>query len=70
MRPIIIFEEIHHVIKNKKGIFVSKRNAKSLQETIDFIMKNYTSIQENMSKNKLPTKEEFISQMSNILSSN
>jgi len=38
-RPVIIFEEIKHVIQNKEGIFVSKRNAKSLSETIHFIMK-------------------------------
>jgi len=69
-RPVIIFEEIKHIIQNRKGIFVSKRNAKSLIETIDFIMKNYINIQESMTKNKLPTKKEFISQMSNILSSN
>ena len=37
---------------------------------IDFIMKNYTTIQENMNKNKLPTKKNFISQMDNILGSN
>ena len=70
MRPVIIFEEIQHVIQYRKGIFVSKRNVKSLLETIDFVMKNYTNIQESMTKNKLPTKKEFISQMGNILSSN
>jgi len=70
IRPVIIFEEIKHIIQNKKGIFVSKRNVKSLLETIDFIMKNYSNIQESIKKNKLPTKQEFISQMSNILSSN
>ena len=70
MRPVIIFKEIQHVIQNRKGIIVSKRNVKSLLETIDFIMKNYINIQESMTKNKLPTKKEFISQMSNILSSN
>ncbi len=70
IRPVIIFEEIQHVIKNKKGIFVSKRNAKSLLETIQFIMKNYLSIQESMIKNKLPTKQEFIYQINNILRSN
>jgi len=69
-RPVIIFNEIKHVIQNKKGIFVSKRNAKSLLENINFIMKNYKSIQENISTNKLPTKKEFILQMSNILNFN
>ena len=70
IRPVIIFDEIKHIIQNRKGIFVSKRNAKSLLETIDFIMKNYQNIQESMLENKLPTKQEFISQMSNILQSN
>ena len=69
-RPVIIFEEIEHIIQDRKGIFVSKRNAKSFLETIDFIMKNYTQIQASMNKNKLPTKKDFISQMSNILGSN
>ena len=67
LRPVIIFEEIKHIVKDKKGIFVSKRDAKSLSLTIDFVMKNYISIQESMSENKLPTKKEFISQMVNIL---
>ena len=66
-RPVIIFEEINHIIQNKYGMFVSKRNAKSLSETIDFIMNNYLNIQENMKKNKLPTKQEFISQFTQIL---
>ncbi len=67
-RPVIIFEEINHIIQNRKGIFVSKRDKKALVETINFIMKNYSDIQESMSKNKLPTKKEFVSQMTNILS--
>ena len=65
-RPVIIFEEIKHIIQNRKGIFVSKRNVQSLLEIIDFIMKNYTKIQKDMMENKLPTKKEFISQMIKI----
>ena len=67
-RPVIIFEEINHIIQNRYGIFVSKRNVKSLSETIEFIMRNYTNIQESMKKNRLPTKQEFISQFTQILS--
>ena len=67
-RPVIIFEEINHIIQNRYGMFVSKRNAKSLLETIEFIMNNYSNIQEKMKKNKLPTKQEFISQITQILS--
>ena len=69
-RPVIIFEEIKHVIQNKKGVFVCERNPKSLLETINFIIKNYSSIQKDMINNELPTKKEFILQMSNILRDN
>ena len=67
VRPVIIFEEINHIIQNRYGIFVSKRNVKSLSVTIEFIMRNYTNIQESMKKNRLPTKQEFISQFTQIL---
>ena len=70
MRPVIIFDEILHVVKNKKGIFVSERNAESLTKTIKFIMENYKNIKENMAENKLPTKKEFILQMNKILDLN
>jgi glycosyltransferase involved in cell wall biosynthesis len=68
LRPVIIFDDIKYIIHNKKGIFVSQRNEQSLFGTIDFIMKNYITIQENMKQNKLPTKKNFITEMSNILS--
>tara|TARA_B110000438_G_scaffold259539_1_gene269001 strand:- start:91 stop:1107 length:1017 start_codon:yes stop_codon:yes gene_type:complete len=68
-RPVIIFEDIKHIVQNKKGIFVSKRNATSLEETINFIIKNYENIQKSMTKNTLPTKKDFILKLSNILSS-
>ena len=68
MRPVIIFEDIKHIVQNKKGIFVSKRNVISLEKTINFIINNYENIQESMTKNNLPTKKDFISKLSNILS--
>ena len=67
LRPVIVFEEISHIIQDRQGLFITKRNAKSLSETIEFIMNNYLNIQENMKKNKLPTKQEFILQMTQIL---
>ena len=68
LRPVIVFEEINHIIQDRQGLFVSKRNAAALSETIKFIMNNYSNIQENTKKNKLPTKQEFISQFTQILS--
>ena len=59
-RPVVIFDEIKHVIGNKKGIFVTKRNFLSFLGTLNNIKKNYKKIQKEMKKNKLPTNKEFI----------
>ena len=67
-RPVIVFDEIKHVIGDKKGIFVSKRNYESLLNTINNIKNNYQKIQEEMKQNNLPTNKEFIKQMENIIS--
>lgn len=66
-RPVIIFEELNKKIQDRNGIFVSKRDAESLCQTVDFIMNNYSNIQESIKKNKLPTKKEFISRLTKIL---
>jgi hypothetical protein len=59
-RPVIIFDDIKHVIGEKKGIFVSRRNFISFFGTLNNIKKNYKKIQKDMRKNKLPTNKEFI----------
>ena len=67
-RPVIIFEEIKHVVGDKRGIFVSKRNLSSLIETISYIKKNYNVINEQMEQNKLPTNKDFIKEFGNLIS--
>ena len=59
-RPVVIFDEIKHVIGDKKGIFVTKRNFLSFLGTLNNIKKNYKKIQKDMKKNKLPTNKEII----------
>ncbi len=59
-RPVIVFQDIEHVIGNKKGVFVSKRNFISFLGTLNNIKKNYKKIQKDMKKNKLPMNKEFI----------
>ena len=59
-RPVVIFDEIKHVIGDKKGVFVTKRNFLSFLGTLNNIKKNYKKIQKDMKKNKLPTNKEFI----------
>ena len=67
LRPVIIFRDIEHIVGDKKGIFVAKRNSNSFLEQINYIKKNYKNIQEEMKKNKLPTKEEFLLKFSNLI---
>ena len=66
-RPVIIFEDIEYIIRNKKGIFVSKRDINSFTESAKYIMNNYKQIQKNMEKNVLPTKKSMIKQISDII---
>ena len=67
VRPVIIFEEISYVINNKKGIFVCKRNAESLEKTTNYILNNYDKIQRDIRENKLPTKKSMLKQISDII---
>ena len=59
-RPVIIFDDIEHVIGDKKGIFIAKRNFLNFFGILNHIKKNYKKIQKDMMKNKLPTNKEFI----------
>jgi len=59
-RPVIIFNEIKHIIGDKKGIFIAKRNFINFFGTLNNVKKNYKRIQKEMKKNKLPTNKEFI----------
>ena len=68
-RPVIVFDDIKHVIGDKKGIFVSKRNFINFFATLNGIKKNYKKIQKELRKNKLPVYKEFIENLGrNILS--
>ena len=68
-RPVIIFEDIAYVIKDKRGIFVSKRNVDSFSKTVKYVMQNYYEIQKSIEKNKLPTKKDMLKKISDIVSS-
>jgi len=68
LRPVIIFRDIEHVVGSKKGIFIAERSSRSLFDQIKHITENYRSIQLEMKKNKLPTKEEFLLRFSNLIS--
>ena len=67
MRPIVIFEDISYVKKNKVGVYVIKRNKEELISITKMILQNYASIQEEMKKNQLPTLSEMINEFTEIL---
>ena len=66
-RPVIIFEDIKHVVGDKKGIFVTKRNFVNFLGALNHIKKNYKKIQNEMKKNKLPTNKEFIDKLTKLI---
>ena len=68
-RPVIIFEEIAHIIKEREGIFVAKRTVDSFSEITEYVIQNYTKIQENIEKNKFPLKQDMLKQISKVIDS-
>ena len=70
LKPVIIFSEIKYVIDGRKGVFCLKRNSVELKNKIYFIINNYNKIIKDMKKNKLPTKNIFLSNLSKIISNN
>ena len=67
LKPVIIFEDIKYVVHNRKGIFVCKRNERSLKKTINHIFKNYANKQNEIKKNFFYTKNNFIKELLNSI---
>jgi len=65
-RPVIIFESISYIATSRQGIFVSKRDLDSFLKVVNYIINNYKEVQKSIEKNKLPTKEDFFRQFSDI----
>ena len=70
LRPVIVFDEISHVVRDRKGVFVSNRSSDSLTDKINFIVKNYNEIKKKILTNTFPTKEKFIKEISSIIIDN
>ena len=64
-RPVLVFNEIAHVKRDREGVFVIERNFQSFKNKIDFIIKNYSEIQSKIRSNKsvLPTADKFIAEL-------
>ena len=59
LRPVIVFNEIRHVSRKYKGIYVCERSSDKLKKKIEYILKNYKKIQIKMKKNILASKKDF-----------
>ena len=69
-RPVLIFEDISHIIKDRKGIFVSKRDVHSFSKISRYIIDNYEKIQEEIGKNEFPLEKNMFKQISEIINKN
>ena len=69
-RPVLIFEDISHIIKGRKGIFVSKRDVRSFSEMSKYVIDNYEKIQEDIGKNEFPLEKNMFKQISEIINKN
>ena len=67
LRPVIVFDEIKHVKRDREGVFICKRNTQELNSMIDHILKNYSEIQAKIKTNNLPKKEIFIGELKSII---
>ena len=59
LRPVIVFDDIKQVVKNKIGVYVSKRNVTSFIKTVNFIINNYKLVQQQIKNNNFPLKKNF-----------
>ncbi len=66
-RPVIVFEDIAHIIKDREGIFVAKRTTESFSQITKYVMNNYTNVQEKIAKNKFPLKKDMFIEISNVI---
>ena len=66
-RPVIVFKEIDHVVRDREGVFVCERDRKSLESQINYINNNYENILSKIKTNKLPTKKSFIDELKKII---
>ena len=67
---MLIFEDIKHIVKGRKGIFISQRNIESITKTLNFIMQNYENIQKEIDQNKFPLEEDMFKQISEVIKKN
>jgi glycosyltransferase involved in cell wall biosynthesis len=70
MRPVIVFNDIKYVIQKRYGVFSIKRSASQLERIINYIKRNDKLIFNQLKKNKLPQRMDFLENLDKIISLN
>jgi glycosyltransferase involved in cell wall biosynthesis len=70
MRPVIVFNDIKYVIQKRYGVFSIKRSASQLVRIINYIKRNDKLIFNQLMKNKLPQRMDFLKNLDKIISLN
>jgi glycosyltransferase involved in cell wall biosynthesis len=68
MRPVIVFNDIKYVIQKRYGVFSIKRNASQLTKIINYIKRNDQLIFNQLKKNQLPQRIDFLENLNKIIS--
>ena len=68
MRPVIVFNDIKYVIQKRYGVFPIKRNASQLTKIINYIKRNDQLIFNQLKKNQLPQRIDFLENLYKIIS--
>ena len=67
MRPVIIFNDIKYIIKDRYGVFSVKRNYQELIKIINYLKINNQLVFNELKKNKLPQKKDFLKNLNKII---
>jgi len=70
LKPVIIFDDIKHIVENRLGVFIAKREYNDFFKVINFMISNYKGIIHDISNNNFPTKKDFIQDLSRIININ
>ena len=67
MRPVVVFNDIKYIIQERNSVFSIKRNVTQLKKIINYIKKKNQLIHNQLKKNQLPQKIDFLRNLHKII---
>jgi glycosyltransferase involved in cell wall biosynthesis len=67
MRPVIIFNDIKHVIQDRYGVFSINRSHEELIKIIKYLKNNNLFVFNQLRKNKLPQRKDFLKSLYKVI---